>query len=178
MSLLITCLVLVPGIRPFFISWTKLPSIIVFYLLLGCYEEIFNRGLIQNALLRYGPLQSIILSATLFGLMHLAHLIAGNQSMPDAILQILRATAWGFGASVLRLHTRTIVPLMGLHALTDLFDAVSSVGYSWSWLAQMPIVMQYLVVELPYYLMGLYGLFLLRKVLITPGSLPTSQACV
>jgi hypothetical protein len=142
------------------------------YLLLGLYEELFNRGIIQTALSHRDPKFAAIISAGLFGLVHMSHFVVGDQSTFETVLQIFRATAWGLGASALRIYTNTIAPLVFLHALTDDFEHFvrlqRMVSYptstSWSWIAQLHPILQLAIWELPFYLMGLYGFYLLGKI--------------
>jgi membrane protease YdiL (CAAX protease family) len=178
---LITCLILLPLVGP--LSILEIPRIFVpglsilwlflLYLPIGFEEEIFNRGLIQTALSRYGTTIAICVSAVLFGVMHLGRLIVENQIIVGTLLQVFRAMAVGFGASVLRTRTRTIVPLIMLHGISNWFDGIVwSTVRSWVqfssldsvWIAQIPAVIQFVIYELPYYLIGLYGLYLLRQI--------------
>jgi membrane protease YdiL (CAAX protease family) len=179
--LLITFSVLHPLVMPAHLfSLMKVVVINLFsfgflYLVVEAFvEEVFNRGIIQTALMCYGVIPAIVLSSVLFGLMHLSHWVAGTKSMIDTILLILATTAYGFGASVLRIHTKTIAPLIVLHALHNSFIELANLnlyflrlepnGSSWSWITHWPIFMRYIYREYPGYLMGLYGLYLLRRI--------------
>jgi len=163
---LLTCLILLPGIRLNSIAEAAPISNLVFYLLLGFREEAFNRGIIQAALSHRSKSQAIFLSSVLFGLIHISRLLFGRGSLFFIILQILRSTAWGFGMAVLRARTQTIIPLMILHAFTLVFIDVAMANIPGSWFAELPGIVQWLFInELPFYLIGLYGLFLLPQTL-------------
>ncbi len=90
------------------------------YALTGFAEECMFRGVIVNILRPMGPMRVATFSALLFGAAHLSNiLIRGNP--PVIAAQAVGAACFGFGYAALRLRTKTIVPLIGLHFLTDLF---------------------------------------------------------
>lgn len=166
--ILITFLILLPGVSPNAAKNNLTISSIIFYLLLATREEIFSRGLIQYALSFKGDVYAIFMSSVFFGLIHISNLLAGMSSIKITLLQIARTIAWGLGFAGLRLRLRYIFPLIIIHALTDIFtfttvDSLTDVHwFSNSWYSTLPKVFQEMVVyELPAYLMGLYGIYLI-----------------
>lgn len=131
-------------------------------------EELFYRGLVQTAAARYGRHFATAFSAFLFGLMHFSNW--GTQSSPlITVIQVFRASAWGYGAAALQAKTRVIWPLIILHALTntvvehvDLVVRFSADNPTW-WFLQLSPLAQRVIYELPFYMMGLYGVWVLRK---------------
>lgn len=100
--------------------------LLVGYGLTGFTEELVWRGIALHLLEPLRPARAVVLGAALFGVAHL-----GNVLYRDSVGLVL-AQAWGafcFGVAygALRLRTHTIVPLMALHALTDLAAAVGRV---------------------------------------------------
>jgi membrane protease YdiL (CAAX protease family) len=94
------------------------------YALTGFTEELAWRGIAQRVLRPLGPARGPLVASALFGLAHL-----GNVLYRDSVA-LVAAQAWGafcfgVGYAALRQRTRSIVPLMGLHLLTDLCAAVS-----------------------------------------------------
>ena len=139
------------------------------FLLIGVDEELFNRGIIQNSLMARGTKVAIVGSAIVFGLSHISHIFFPDQTAEQTIHQILYSMAWGFGAAVLRIHTGTIVPLIFIHALQDYFaDTTTRLLLYYNdpqwWFLQLQSWQRTIIYELPYYLMALYGFYLLKKI--------------
>lgn len=165
---LITFLILMPGISPNAAKNNLSISSIVFYLLLATREEIFSRGLIQYVLSYKGDVYAVFMSSIFFGLIHTSNLFIGVSSTRITLLQIIRAIAWGLGLAGLRLRLRYIFPLIIIHAITNIFtfitvDSLADIyWFSNSWYSSLPKAFhEVLVYELPAYLMGLYGLYLI-----------------
>lgn len=90
------------------------------YALTGFAEEGFFRGIMLEVLRPLGPMRSAALSSVLFGAVHLSNiLIRGNAAV--IIAQAVGAACFGFGYAALRLRTGTLIPLILLHFLTDVF---------------------------------------------------------
>lgn len=90
------------------------------YGLTGFAEEGFFRGVLLAVLAPYGALRAVVISSVLFGLAHLSNMVIRGQ--PEIILvQAIGAACFGFGYAAVRLRINTLWPLIGLHALTDLF---------------------------------------------------------
>lgn len=115
---------LVLGVRP--VGSGLLLVLVVGYLLTGVTEELVWRGFALRLLAPLGTSRAVLLGAALFGAAHLANVFFRDSS------GLVLAQAWGafcFGVAygALRCRTGTIVPLMALHALTDLAAAVGNV---------------------------------------------------
>ncbi len=89
-------------------------------LVVGFVEEAFFRGMILRALVVRGPWQAVLISSFFFGIAHLFNLAAGA-NLGATLLQVGYALAIGLMYAALALRTRTILPLIILHGLTDFF---------------------------------------------------------
>ncbi|UQS84696.1 CPBP family intramembrane metalloprotease [Apilactobacillus apisilvae] len=92
----------------------------------GIFEEYVNRGLILTALINKFKekgyiyiLMSVLISSFLFGLMHFINFIFMAQSLPNTIVQVINATAFGFIASAIYIRTKNIFLVMFIHFFTD-----------------------------------------------------------
>lgn len=114
-------LVLMPLARGFGpVEALPLPLLVTGYALTGFAEEGFFRGLLPEVLRPLDPLPAAALSSVLFGAAHLSNILIRGE--PGIILaQALGAACFGFGYAALRWRTGTLVPLIALHFLTDLF---------------------------------------------------------
>ena len=95
------------------------------YLLTGFYEELLWRGLVQRFLAPLAPLRGVLLGAALFGLSHLGNVLY-RDSVGLVLAQAWGAFCFGVGYAALRRRVGSVVPLMALHALTDLCAAVTA----------------------------------------------------
>ena len=92
-------------------------------------------------------------------------LLGGNVGL--VALQVPSAALFGFGYAAVRLRTRTIWPLLVVHALTDmatdlfLLSPTGSAAFAEGTAAFSPVVLA-VVLLTPALLLALYGLFLLR----------------
>lgn len=105
------------------VGYPGIGRILLFFVLaltVGFVEEAFFRGMMLHALLRCGPWQAAIISSIFFGIAHLLNLAAGA-NLAATLLQIVYALAIGLMYAALALRTRTILPLIILHGLTDFF---------------------------------------------------------
>jgi len=92
--------------------------------LLGAFvEEIFFRGLMLRALEPRGPWKAAVLSALLFGSMHLFNGVAGFD-WGIVAGQAAYASAIGFAYAAYALRTGLIWPVIIVHALANLADLV------------------------------------------------------
>lgn len=115
---LLVLMPLVAGIRP--IDPALVALLVAGYALTGFAEEGFFRGVLLDLLRPLGPRRAAALSALLFGAAHLSNLLVrGNP--PVILAQAVGAACFGFGYAALRQRTGALVPLVALHALTDLF---------------------------------------------------------
>jgi membrane protease YdiL (CAAX protease family) len=168
---LITLLVLLPlfFVLPRVTNPALLAYVVLYALLTGLNEEAAFRGVVLQALRPYGPVAAALLSALLFGLVHLNNLIhTGGSVVAFASVVTLAQVVWAFlmgvGYAAFRLRTRTIWPLMLLHACSDLaidvaiFATVKGAG---TIPARGLLVAGTILITLDL-IMAAYGLFLLR----------------
>lgn len=108
--------ILIYGFAP--LSFGSVLTFLLLALLVGFVEEAAFRGLILQALLPRGRWLAVIVSSVLFGLMHLMNGLAGS-SPADLLVQLGYTIAFGFGWAAVSLRTRSIWPLVIIHALID-----------------------------------------------------------
>ncbi|MBW1606452.1 CPBP family intramembrane glutamic endopeptidase [Lactobacillus sp. Sy-1] len=90
----------------------------------GIYEEYVFRGVVLSALIDrfkhshyWGIIKAVILSSILFGSMHLVNLI--GQPSTETILQSITAMIMGLFLAAICIRTKSILPGMILHALSN-----------------------------------------------------------
>ncbi len=89
------------------------------YALTGVAEELLWRGWVHRFLQPLGLRRAVLVGSALFGCAHLANLL--YRDSPALVLaQCWGAFCFGVGYAALRARTGTLVPLIGLHFLTDL----------------------------------------------------------
>jgi membrane protease YdiL (CAAX protease family) len=128
-------------------------------------EETLFRGLILRALLPIGVWRAAILSAVMFGGLHILNALAIS-SPGYALLQVGYAAAIGFGYAALLIRTGTIWPLILAHFLTNFagFMAAGSAG------AAGPIALRdYIFAAVYIFLFTAYGIYLLRPSVTRSG---------
>jgi membrane protease YdiL (CAAX protease family) len=140
---------------------TDLAQVLLFFvmaLLSGFVEETLFRGLILRALLPTGVWRAAVISALLFGGMHILNVL--SISSPAAVLlQVGYAAAIGFGYAALVIRTGTIWPLILAHFLTNFagFMAAGGAGNAG------PVAVREMVVTAVYIaIFSAYGVYLLR----------------
>lgn len=87
------------------------------YALTGFYEELWARGVLLRVLQPSGQVQAVIVSALLFGALHLGNVLYRDSAVVAA--QAVGAFCFGLAYAALRLRTNALWLLMGLHALHD-----------------------------------------------------------
>jgi membrane protease YdiL (CAAX protease family) len=144
------------------ISVTDSRQILLFLVtavLSGFVEETIFRGLILRALLPTGVWRAALISAALFGGMHILNVLSIS-SPGYALLQVGYAMAIGFGYAALVIRTGTIWPLILAHFLTNFagFMAAGSAG------SEGPVAVREMVFAAVYIvLFSAYGVYLLRS---------------
>ncbi|MFN8167708.1 MAG: CPBP family intramembrane glutamic endopeptidase [Candidatus Nanopelagicales bacterium] len=96
-----------------------LAALMVGYAATGVYEELWFRGLALRAALPLGPRRAAGLTALVFGAVHLANVLFGQNPAVTAA-QAVGAACFGFGYAVLRLRTNALWVLAATHAVFDL----------------------------------------------------------
>ncbi|MCB8958346.1 MAG: TIGR03086 family protein [Nocardioides sp.] len=116
--------------------------LVVGYVLTGITEELVWRGFALRLLAPLGERRAVVLGAALFGTAHLANVFF-RDSTGLVLAQAWGAFCFGLAYGALRVRTGTIVPLMALHALTDLAASVGA-------LPKIPVLVAEDVVLLTY----------------------------
>ena len=99
-------------------------SLIVYVILIGFFEEVFFRGIIENELLenysstKKEVITSIVISGIIFGAVHLTNLLAG-QDFYSTIFQFIQTSAIGILFGTIYYKTRNIWSLIFLHSFYD-----------------------------------------------------------
>lgn len=122
-------------------------------------EEVIFRGLILRALLPTGIWRAALISAALFGAMHILNVLSSS-SPAQALLQVGYAAAIGFAYAALVIRTGTIWPLILAHFLTNFagFLAIGGLGSTGTVaLREMVFAAVYIV------LFSAYGIYILRS---------------
>jgi membrane protease YdiL (CAAX protease family) len=99
-------------------DWSTFFYLLIAYALTGFMEEGLMRGIVMRVLKSTGANRSVIISALLFGLMHIGNLLYRNPAIVFA--QMLGAFVHGIGLGAIRLRTNTIWFPVILHGLHDL----------------------------------------------------------
>jgi uncharacterized protein len=120
---------------------------IVGYALTGFYEETLMRGVVLRVLRPRGPTQAVLISALLFGLLHISNLAL--RSPVIVLAQMVGAATEGVGLAALRLRTNTLWTVIAVHAVEDLVLKLSA----------LPVIPVNVVQSI---IMFAYGLYLLR----------------
>lgn len=132
---------------------------LVMALLSGFVEEILFRGLILRALLPTGIWRAALISAALFGSMHILNVLTMSNPI-YALLQVGYAAAIGFAYAALVIRTGTLWPLILAHCLTNFagFMAANGAGLAG------PVAMREFIFAAAYIaLFSAYGIYLLRQ---------------
>jgi membrane protease YdiL (CAAX protease family) len=98
--------------------WALLPQSLVLVALVGFNEETLVRGVILSGLSWMGPLVAGLLSALIFGLLHLTNLLSLDPGF--VVLQVVTAPLLGLLFAALRFRMVTLWPLIATHGLLDL----------------------------------------------------------
>lgn len=126
----------------------------------GFAEEMLFRGLILRALLPTGIWRAALISAALFGTMHILNVL--NMANPvQALLQVGYAAAIGFCYAALVIRTGTIWPLILAHSLTNFAGFIAAGGTG---LGGAVALREFVFAAAYIVLFSTYGLYLLREV--------------
>ena len=115
------------------INTSNLVSLIVYVILIGLFEEIFFRGIIENELLeKYSSnkkevIVSIIISGVIFGTVHLTNLLAG-QDLLTTMMQFVQTMAIGILFGTVYYKTRNIWAMIFIHSFYDFSVLLSEVN--------------------------------------------------
>jgi uncharacterized protein len=99
-------------------DWGTFFYLLIGYALTGFMEEGLMRGIVMRMLKPTGTTRSVILSALLFGLLHIGNLLYRSPAI--VLAQMVGAFVHGIGLGAIRLRTNTIWFPIILHGLHDL----------------------------------------------------------
>ncbi len=107
----------------------RIGAFLIVSLLVGFAEEGIFRGLMIQALSLKGLWTAALVSSLLFGLAHSFNFVIGENPQGVALQLVYTTTIYGFASAALVIYTKTIWPIVGIHALVD-FDAWLRAGTS------------------------------------------------
>ncbi len=138
----------------------QISMLIVFTAMIGFAEEALCRGLMVQAFLPRGIMPAALFSSLIFGSMHLIQIFYG-MSIGMALLYAMYATLLGFGFAAPYLRSGgALWPLITVHAL---YDLLGKLGHGWGAQAQPTSSFEVLVRLVLAILVGVYGVWLLRR---------------
>ncbi|MEW6287050.1 MAG: CPBP family intramembrane glutamic endopeptidase [Chloroflexota bacterium] len=162
MSLYLLPLALLVGPSLFFQPQIPSPAakavvLLIVTLLIGFQEEAIFRGILIRAFRPQGVMKAVLISAALFGVIHINSLLVGRDPI-FVLAQIVASFLGAIGIGALRIRTNTLVPLIFLHAFNDFLQFSATGGME---AGNVDLYIPILKVVLSG-LMALYGLYLLR----------------
>lgn len=105
----------------FSLSLGNILLLFVMTVLIGAFEELLFRGVLQNGLAQsLGPIKAVFLTALLFGLAHYTNWINGKPFL-ETSGQVFDAFFAGLLLGALKLVTKSIWPCILVHSLWDFF---------------------------------------------------------
>ncbi len=145
--------------------------LVLLFASVGFFEEILFRGLILPLMLkkwgssRGGIYLSVLLSSSIFGLLHLLNLFMGRYTLLSTLAQITFGTFFGVFFAACFLRVRSIWPVIFTHALFDLCGNLNEITVSSSFGKMQETTPEGALLAIALTLpLLLYGLFILRKV--------------
>lgn len=114
------------------VNVVNLLSLIFYTILIGCFEEVFFRGiiletLIEDAKTRKQVIISIVISAVIFGLTHFTNLLVG-QDLLTTFMQVIQTFAIGVLLGSVYYLSRNIWVVIFLHSFYDFSIMLSDVN--------------------------------------------------
>jgi membrane protease YdiL (CAAX protease family) len=135
----------------------KAVVLLIVTLLIGFQEEAIFRGILISAFRPQGVMKAVLISAALFGVIHINSLFVGRDPI-FVLSQVVASFLGAIGIGALRIRTNTLVPLILLHAFNDFLQFSATGGME---AGDVDLYIPILKVVLSG-LMALYGLYLLR----------------
>ena len=128
-------------------------------------DEIYARGIILTILAERGALVSVLVSSMLFGLVHIANFLRGTMAASAIGPQVVQGALFGIGAGVLKLRGGSLIWVIIVHALWNLFTDIGNTIFfmdpSQSILSSVSMSTYLFLDWLPYLLFGGFGLVVL-----------------
>lgn len=161
MSLFLVPLALLIGPTLFFQPQLPEPAkivvLIIVTLLIGFQEEAIFRGILLGAFRPQGVMKAVLVSAALFGIIHINSLLVGRDPI-FVLSQVVASFLGAIGLGALRIRTNTVVPLVLLHAFNDFLQFSATGGMEAGEVALYIPILKVVISGL----MALYGFYLLR----------------
>lgn len=106
-----------------YITLDRMGNILIESIAAGVIEELVFRKLILGKMLEKKPkkyLQSIIITAGLFGLIHLINLTSSEYNLLSVIIQVVSASVAGIMFGLMYYHSRSYLLCAATHSLYDI----------------------------------------------------------
>ena len=110
-------------------SYVQIFLITICMICVGFFEELIFRSFLMKAIMNKNNKLAIIISGTLFGIIHLLNIFTGADIL-QTIIQVLYATAFGLMCSVFFYKTNNIIPCIICHSLSNAFDIFLPINLS------------------------------------------------
>ncbi|MFG2134000.1 CPBP family intramembrane glutamic endopeptidase [Streptomyces sp. NPDC048751] len=117
--LVVACSYAAPGLHA---STSLLVSSLVSLLWVGINEEVYSRGLVQQALTPLGATRAALAVGFLFGVGHFQNYVFFGAALDDTLWQVLSAGLFGFTCATLRYAIGSVWPMVFVHGLDDFFQ--------------------------------------------------------
>jgi membrane protease YdiL (CAAX protease family) len=147
-----------PSLQIIVVEW------FIYLVAVGFFEEIFWRGLLLNALKnnfaqkKYGVLNAVIISASVFGFVHVVGMF-GEASVFDVFIRMLYVTSYGVFLGAVYVKTKNIwVPIIA-HNLTN-FAGITNLFSTPRILSSADFL--YIPI-LVYVILGVFGIFIVLR---------------
>jgi len=162
----------------------RLVLFVLLYISVGLFEEFLFRSVTLTLLLRKwgstrkGIYLAVLVSCSVFGVLHLVNLIMGRRSLLSTASQIVYGSFFGVFFAACFLRNKSVWPVVFSHALFDLcgnFEdiAVGSVTFGQIHETTLQSALIAGLITLP---LLIYGLFILRKVMPVQSDEPEALA--
>jgi membrane protease YdiL (CAAX protease family) len=157
---------------------------VLLYISVGLFEEFLFRSVTLTLLLRKwgstrkGIYLAVLVSCSVFGVLHLINLIMGRRSLLSTAAQIVYGTFFGVFFAACFLRNKSVWPVVFSHALFDLCGNFEDIAVGSATFGQIPetTLQGALVAGLITLPLLIYGLFILRKVIPIQGDEPEAEA--
>jgi len=135
----------------------KIAVLVVVTLLIGFQEEAIFRGILLRVFAPRGVKQAVLISAFLFGIIHVNSLLVGRDPM-FVFAQVVASFLGAIALGAIRLRINTIWPLVVMHAINDFLQFSATGGLE---AQDVPLYIPVLKISMAA-IMALYGWYLLR----------------
>lgn len=150
----------------------------------GWIEEVLGRGAVLVSLLqkwgrtRKGVYLAVLVSSALFGILHILNFLQGRLPLINTLSQMTFAVFFGIVFAACMLRNRSIWPMIFLHAAIDWAGNLSEISVGSGLHTTVPTMSigDALVNVLICSVLGLYGLFILRKVPTLPVTVTSASS--